>query len=199
MNPEEMTPSQLLKLTVIVEGGLGLLACVLGLLLDFPPWRHLHWEALALVRGLVATGPMLVGFLVCLRWPIGPLRSLRTFSEQVIRPMFSQCSVGELACISLWAGVGEELFFRGFLQPALVEWTGSVWWGIAAASVVFGLCHPISVVYFVLVMGVGVYLGGVVFYTENLLDAMVAHAVYDFLALVVLTRGGTMDRNKVDH
>lgn len=39
------------------------------------------------------------------------------------------------------AGFTEELFFRGFLQTRLEALTGSRWWGLGLASLLFGLYH----------------------------------------------------------
>lgn len=41
----------------------------------------------------------------------------------------------------LTAGFTEEFFFRGFLQTRLEALTGSRWWGLALASVLFALYH----------------------------------------------------------
>src|SRR5207253_1334176 len=110
----------------------------------------------------------------------GPLAKLKQFADEVIRPLFSSCRILDLAMIGLIAGVTEEMFFRGFLQPWLSElWCP--WAGIAAASVVFGLFHPITVLYAVWAVFVGAGLGIVVHCRENLLPAIVAHGVYDFV------------------
>jgi membrane protease YdiL (CAAX protease family) len=52
----------------------------------------------------------------------------------------------------------------------------------------FGLAHPMSTTYVVLATVVGVYLGGLLLVTDNLLAPIVAHAAYDFVALVYLVR-----------
>jgi len=45
--------------------------------------------------------------------------------------------------------------------------------------------------YAILATLIGVYFGGLVLWTENLLPAIIAHGVYDFAALVYLTRVGS--------
>ncbi len=195
MSTSSVSRGELLLGAVIVEGGLGGLACLVGLLLGHPPWQSFHWEPMAVFRGVVATLPMVGWFFLCLWWPIGPLRSLKEFADRVIRPLFSQCSVLDLAFISLLAGVGEEFLFRGVLLPVLVQWAGSVWIGILLASVTFGLLHPMTVAYFVLTSLVGIYLGVVTYYFGNVLDVIVVHALYDFLALVVLVKFSKPSQN----
>ena len=91
----------------------------------------------------------------------------------------------DLALISALAGLGEELLFRGVLQTVLA---GAVGLGLAVAltSIVFGLAHFISFTYAAYATVVGVYLGVLLIVFGNLLVPVVAHAAYDFLALVYL-------------
>ena len=56
------------------------------------------------------------------------------------------------------------------------------------ASAVFGLFHLVTPTYALLATIVGVYLGVCFAVTDNLLTVIVAHALYDFVALVYLTR-----------
>jgi membrane protease YdiL (CAAX protease family) len=114
-----MKRAHLLLLALAFEGGMAAAGCVLGWLLGFPPWLHIHWRPHDLLTGLAATVPMLLAFIVLFYWPVGPLRSLKDLSVRLIAPLFRTCTVLDLAVISLLAGVGEELLFRGFLMPAL--------------------------------------------------------------------------------
>jgi membrane protease YdiL (CAAX protease family) len=87
--------------------------------------------------------------------------------------------------ISLAAGVGEELLFRGLLQAAIADWLHP-WAGLGIASLVFGLAHSITRTYAVLATLLGAYLGGLWLACDNLLAPMITHALYDFLALLYL-------------
>ncbi|HEV3237849.1 MAG TPA: CPBP family intramembrane glutamic endopeptidase, partial [Gemmataceae bacterium] len=84
-------------------------------------------------------------------------------------------------------GIGEEMLFRGFTQAALATWLG-IWWALVLASVLFGLLHAITLTYAVLASLAGAYLGLVWIATDNLLAVIVAHALYDFVALTYLLR-----------
>ncbi len=178
-----------LVLTVVVEGGLMLLAWVAGWLLGPLPLATFFWEGLAAAWGAAATLPMLALFFACLRWPVGPLRRLAQLTDEVVRPLLGPCTLLDLAGISLLAGLGEEMLFRGVLQAVVGEWTGSAWVALAVASVVFGAAHAVSLTYAVLAAAMGAYLGWLWLATENLLSVVVAHALYDFVALVILLRG----------
>jgi uncharacterized protein len=169
------------------EAALGVLAVLIGCWLHPPPLATLSWDTHGLVMGLLASVPMLIGFAFCVRWPIGPLARIKDFSDEVIRPLFTPCTILELALISLAAGVGEELLFRGLIQAYLTEYWG-VWVGIGLASLIFGLMHLITPTYFVLAALLGIYLGGVWHVVGNLLSVIMAHAIYDFVALVYLVK-----------
>jgi membrane protease YdiL (CAAX protease family) len=175
-------------LSVVFEGGLGVVAVGLGWLLGQPPLATLRWRAGDAALGVASSLPMLVVFILCTRLPLGPLVRIRQLTDQVLRPMFAACSVSDLAAIALLAGVGEEMLFRGVLQATFGQRLGP-WIGISLASLVFGVCHLITPTYAVMVTLMGFYLGGVWLLSDNLLTVIVAHAVYDFLALVYVVHG----------
>jgi membrane protease YdiL (CAAX protease family) len=130
---------------------------------------------------------MLLGFMLCVRWPIGPLAQIKQFSEEVIRPLFAPCTLAELAALSLLAGIGEESLFRGVFQGLFIRWFG-ILPALIVPSVIFGLLHLITPTYAILAALMGIYLGCWVLFADNLLVAVIAHALYDFVALVYLVR-----------
>ena len=74
------------------------------------------------------------------------------------------------------------------VQGELQHWL-PWWWAVLLAGVFFGLLHAVTPTYAVLAGAIGVYLGVLWYYTDNLLVVVVAHASYDFLALLYLMRG----------
>ncbi len=178
---------------VLFEGGLGLIALVLGWLFGVPLRASIQWALPAVAGGAAATVPLLGLLWVCLRLPWAPLVELRRVVNELLLPLLRPARWWELAAISLLAGWGEELLFRGLLQQAIAERLGpsaGPWIGLAIASVVFGAVHWLTNAYAVLAGLIGVYLGGLWMATGNLLVPMVAHALYDFLALLYLVRLG---------
>ncbi|HZY86625.1 MAG TPA: CPBP family intramembrane glutamic endopeptidase [Gemmataceae bacterium] len=175
-------------LAILVEGGLILLALLLGWLLGQPPLRTFAWDYRGALWGLAGTLPMVLLFLLTLRWPLGPLRRIKQFSEQVLRPLLAPCTVVDLLGIAVLAGLGEEMLFRGVLQGSFSQ-RANPWVGLALASVVFGLMHFITPTYAVLATLMGAYLGLVWQWTGNLLAVVLMHALYDFLVLLYLLRG----------
>jgi membrane protease YdiL (CAAX protease family) len=172
------------------EGGLIALAWPLGWLLGESPLAELHLTPAGAALGVAATLPMLLAFAAMTRWPVGPLRRIREFLDEAVLPLLRGCGLAELALLALLAGAGEELVFRGVLQPALVRRLGTLP-GLLLTSGLFGLLHPITLTYVVLAAAIGLYLGVVALAGGNLLPVIVAHALYDFVVLVYLLRRRT--------
>ncbi len=185
------SPAQLLFMAVAVEGGLGLLAVGLGAWLDRPPWPMIQWTWEGAAWGVAAGIPLLLGLLGVVRLPLGRLARLARVIDELLVPLFHECRVVEMAVISAFAGLGEEMLFRGVVQVTIAEWFGGgigTWIGIIAAAILFGLLHPITTSYAVLAGLIGVYLGWLFAASGNLLVPIAAHGVYDFFALVYLVR-----------
>jgi len=187
--PEDDHPKRevIIIFAVFFEAGLAPLSLVLGWLLGHPPLAQFEWKMQDAVWGVVATIPLILMFLAMLRWPIGPLARVKKFCDLEVVPLLDKSTWSELALISLSAGVGEEMLFRGVLQGSLTSWLG-VTWGLSLASLLFGLLHPISVPYMVIAGFLGLYLGTVWILGGNLLTVMITHGLYDFAALAYLIR-----------
>ncbi len=191
-------PVDLFRPGLLVELALALAAAVIGWAIGFNPtasiqltsqgwpdlWRAAGW-------GVLATIPMAATVWLMDRYPLGPLREFSRVIEKRVMPLFRSLTIEQMAMLSFAAGVGEEMFFRGLLQAGLEHWIGvphGRWIALAAASLAFGLCHYVTTTYFVLATLVGVYLGALFLWTDHLLAPMVAHALYDFLAMLYLLR-----------
>ena len=192
-------PLSITATALIFEVGLGVVAVLVAWLLGHWPLPGIEFpvtdwsvQAQACLWGVAATGPMLVGMWLTDRCEIGPLRQLKLDFEQLIVPLFARCNVWQLALISLAAGIGEELLFRGLLQAGIAEWldvSHATWIALIVASIVFGLAHMVSMAYAVIAALIGAYLGVIMLMTNNVLTPIVAHGLYDFLALLYLVYG----------
>jgi membrane protease YdiL (CAAX protease family) len=197
--PEDDKPGRdvIIIFAVFFEVGLAPLALFLGWLMGHPPLAKFVWSLRDARWGALAAVPLIVMFLVMLTWPIGPLARVKKFCDEEVVPLFDKSYWSEIALISLSAGVCEEMLFRGVLQASLTDWLGTAW-GLALASVLFGLLHPISVAYVLIAGFLGFYLGGVWILNGNLLTVMVTHALYDFAVLGYLIRIQHRDEGKVE-
>ncbi len=175
--------SRTFALAMLFESGLGFIGVGVATLASISLADRLHWTVVAVERGLLATLPMLamLGLLMSSTWP--PIVEIRQHVEQLVRQMFSRSHWLEIALISLAAGIGEELLFRGALQPWIASWT-TPWTALAVVSLLFGLAHALSTSYFVLATLIGAYFGWLAMEFDDLVAPIVAHAVYDFVALI---------------
>ena len=173
---------------VAFEAALGLLALPVGQLLgvDQTPWFHLpDGKQLLLALG-AAAGIILAAWLLGqLRWP--PLEEMFRLLAKLLGPLLRHGRWWHWALLAAVAGWGEEAMFRGAVQKGLEGYLG-IWPALVVASVVFGLLHAITPLYFLLATLAGAYLGLVYHYSGNLLAAAAVHALYDFWAFWSLSR-----------
>jgi len=174
---------------VFFEGGLAPLSLLLGWWLGYSPLSRFSWIARDALIGAAAAIPPVLFFLAMLRWPIGPFGRLKRFCEEEFVPLLANSTWSDITLIAISAGVGEEMLFRGVFQSALIGSTGTIS-GLILASLLFGLLHPISLLYATVGSLMGMYLGWLFLVSNNLLTAMMAHAVYDFLLMAYLLRIG---------
>ena len=122
-------------------------------------------------------------WLLCHAPPVRAVRAVRRVYRDILQPLFAAIGVREVVVIAIAAGVGEELLFRGALQPEI---------GLVPASLVFGALHTggrgtLAFGCWVAVMGAA--LGWLAVATGGLLAPIVAHALYDAAALVYIRWG----------
>lgn len=185
LNNNEQDREEALRSAVFFEGMLGIGAVFFGWLIGFYPLDLIKLDPTLpydLGFALLITLPMGGAFLLLTRFPLGPFRLIRSHMDEIIVPLFHKLSIFDLLLISLLAGVGEELLFRGLLQPAIGYWTGPLG-GLILASLLFGLAHLITPTYAIMAGLMGLVIGWSSNYTDNLLTAILIHAAYDFIAL----------------
>jgi len=187
MDEESSAPQNIALAAAIFEASLTPIAAALGWLVGLNPVALVHLSLTGLGAGAVATVPLLLLLWACLKTPWQPLRRISHVLDHLLVPPFRHVGVAELAIISILAGLGEELLFRGVIQEATARWIGGptgAWVGLLLGAALFALAHPITVAYGVLAGILGLYLGWLWLATGNLLVPVTAHALYDFVALV---------------
>jgi CAAX protease family protein len=122
-----------------------------------------------------------------LRTGWSPIRRLVALVTEQIGPALAGCSVAELVLLAVAAGVSEEVLFRGVLQTGLAR-VVPAWLALLVASAAFGLVHFASRTYAAVAGVIGVYLGTLLLVQGSLLTPIVTHTLYDFVALLYLTR-----------
>jgi membrane protease YdiL (CAAX protease family) len=85
--------------------------------------------------------------------------------------------------LSLSAGVGEELVWRGVLPALIALLTGSLGIGVALSVISFALAHAIQGIRSVLaIAGIATAFHALVFISGSLYPAMLVHFAYDVIA-----------------
>jgi uncharacterized protein len=92
--------------------------------------------------------------------------------------------ITNLVFISVFAGVGEELFFRGVLQRLFIKAFKNPWAGILVTAFLFSALH-VQFFGFIPRFLLGILLGAVYWYSGSLLTAIVAHFIYDAFFITV--------------
>lgn len=134
---------------------------------------------LAVAAATVAAGVLLMAAARLLRIRESPLIHFllpRTGSEKIA-----------FGGLSVSAGIAEELVFRAFLIAALIDGGASLGLAVGFSVVVFALSHAYQGVLGVLRVGVlGALLTAPMLLTGSVYPAMIAHALLDLLAGLVL-------------
>jgi membrane protease YdiL (CAAX protease family) len=89
-----------------------------------------------------------------------------------------------LVFIALFAGIGEELFFRGILQRMFIRLTKNPWVGIIVTAIIFSGIHFQFYGFFPRLL-LGILLGAIYWYSGSLWVAILAHFLYD-AAIIIL-------------
>lgn len=206
IKPQEQSPDEVFVTAVLFESSLALLALFLGWALgpsarDLVPELNADqiWPVVSgLGQGLAAALPILAVVEMIRRIPWEPILELERLTDDAMIKSMLKLRPSELIVISLCAGIGEELLFRGWLMYWLVDVlalaspqghpTGILIGALVTSSVVFGFFHPITRLYIFLATLMGIYFGALVIWTGNLLVPITAHAAYDAAQLLITKR-----------
>lgn len=176
-----------LRLALTGEAGLLLLAWGLGRWLGISPLQQIHPDLDGVLWGVAATVPLLLGLAWMLAARSGPVHRLVSFVVDQLGALVAARSPAELALLAAVAGISEEVLFRGVVQVALARVFGDPG-ALLAASVLFGLVHFATRAYAVLAGVMGLYLGALFLFQGTLLAPIITHALYDFIALILVAR-----------
>lgn len=173
----------------LFEFALLLLGIILGWVFSVSPVENLQWTWTAAMWGSLAGALLFLLIMGLEQLPFDSLRSIQDTVIEIIGRPLSQCNLAELALLAILAGIGEEVLFRGFLMTWLESW-GGYWLGLGASSFAFGLVHSVTWTYTLFATLAGAFLGWLFDATgqRNLLVPIVAHALYDFLAFIMIAR-----------
>lgn len=128
-----------------------------------------------------------IGLLLAVAIAVSSRTFFARFTPDLLRnifvPILGHASPGDVVLLALLPGLGEEMLFRGTVQPEI---------GLAAASVVFGLLHSgfsrELLPYGVWATVVGAVLGALYTATGNLWGCIAAHSLVNAMGALWLRR-----------
>ncbi len=178
-----MEREQFVRLGVLTEVVLLVAAAIVNWLWPIP----VELNPLRSATGLTNLGAVLFGLaggLLLSSWfwfswtsHFAPLRRIQEFVRDHLAPPLSQCKAWEIFVIAAFAGIGEEVLFRGVLQPRV---------GWLVATVLFGLAHAITPTYVIVAAILGGLLGQLQLIGGNLWAPIIAHALYDYIGFYLV-------------
>ena len=157
-----------------------------SVLLGIPLLASIKGSALDIALGVIATAPLAVFLLWFMRTQITAFASFRESQIAFFSSIGFEFTWPRILLMAIAAGVCEELLFRGVLQTFADRYTPTII-AVVLTNVLFGLLHWRTALYALIAGVVGAYLGILFWITENLAAPIVAHALYDLMALY-LTR-----------
>jgi len=158
--------------------------CLIAALLPLPFERPGVWSALGLAglftwQTLLSSAlGLIIGALVAalvIHW-----QPMRVVAEQLMQLVaWETLRTFDYVLIALMAAVGEELLFRGALQPLI---------GLLPVAVIFGLLHFTSIAHVILAGMLGLLLGWLYQWSGSLWSPMAAHFWVDLATGLLLAR-----------
>ncbi len=167
------------RLAVVFYSALLIVAALLGALWNRNVFTLGDRPLLSLLIGVaIACGTVTSGILLFRLVP-----ALRKLSDELAPLLVDGARGRDLVLVSVASGVGEEVLFRGALQPVL---------GIVLASLLFGVLHVGPdrryLIWTLWAVGAGFLFGYLYIWTGGLLAPITAHVLHNAATLLLWKR-----------
>lgn len=116
------------------------------------------------------------------------MRTMEEAANHILELVTSQHStwdlISNLLIFAVLAGVCEEFFFQGALQPLMMKWTKNPHIGILITALIFSALH-FQFYGFIPRFVLGVYLGYLFFWSRSLWLPILAHVLHNALSILI--------------
>ena len=116
------------------------------------------------------------------------MRDMEEAANQILELVTSQHSswdlIANILVFAVLAGICEEFFFQGALQPLLMNWTRNPHVGILLTALIFSALH-FQFYGFIPRFLLGVYLGYLFYWSRSLWLPILAHVLHNALSIMV--------------
>jgi membrane protease YdiL (CAAX protease family) len=177
--PFKQVGTRFVKLAAVFYAALILAAAVLGVFTGQDVFALGDRAALNLFIGvIVACGTVISGLVIYRLIPV-----LRGLSDELAPHLVDGARRRDLVLVSILSGVGEEVFFRGALQPLV---------GLVVASLLFGALHVGPdrryLVWTLWAVAAGFLFGALYLWTGGILAPVTAHVLHNAATLLLWKR-----------
>lgn len=177
--PFRSVDTRFVRLAAAFYAALILAAAVLGALTGRDVFALGDRAVLNLFIGVAVVGVTVISGLILYR--LVPV--LRGISDEIAPHLVDGARRRDLILVSILSGVGEEVFFRGALQPLL---------GLVVASLLFGALHigpdRRYLVWTLWAVGAGFLFGALYLWTGGMLAPVTAHVLHNATTLLIWKR-----------
>ena len=163
------------------------LAFLIGVWAQLGPVDSFHLSANGVFLGLATLAPMLLLLVALEKWDHPRVSAFREQQIDFFQGLGFELTPIRIVLLSLGAGIGEELLFRGAIQANLTNHLPIIL-AIAIPSFIFGILHSANRIYMALAGIISIYLGIVFHITGNILVPILAHTIYDIIAFIYTDR-----------
>jgi len=197
MNEPVIKPKQFFKTALYFESSLILVAIVLGWIAEIDPFEFIFFNEQVLINGVIGTIPLCIIFLALNHIKTDALLKIRQVLHDTLGESLEHLHWTDLFILAAVAGISEEILFRGVIQPWLENSWGLVA-GLIISSIIFGLVHAVTWLYFILAASISAYLGMYLDYesTRNLVTPIIIHGLYDFFAFMAILQSYRLAQQK---
>lgn len=144
-----------------------------------PRMALISWTAAAVLLAVTIAG-------LRLRWPGRTAASKARLYSMLPRNERERLPYAGV-CIA--AGIAEEIVYRGVLTTLLQSYTRSLPLAVVVSAIVFGVSHSLQGTRAVLATAlIALVMQALVIVAHSLIPAMVVHALYDFVAGILIPR-----------
>jgi len=197
MNEPTIDPDSFFKTACYFESTLVLVAIAIGWLVDINPFEFIVFNEQAVINGIMGTLPLCLIFIALNQLQLESLQKIKQVLHSTLGASLQKHHWADLFVLAAIAGISEEILFRGVIQP----WMENSWGmmaGLLVSSVIFGLVHAVTALYFIMATAVSIYLGLYLDYdtTRNLLTPIIIHSLYDFFAFVLILHSYRLEQQK---
>jgi len=199
MNEPSIDPENFFKTACYFESSLILVALFLGWIAGINPFETIIFNENTFINGILGTLPLCLIFIALNQMESKALQQIRKLLQETLGASLVKYHWTDLFVLAAIAGISEEILFRGVIQP----WIENSWGmlaGLLVSSLIFGLIHAVTPLYFIMATAVSLYLGLYLDYgdTRNLLTPIIIHGLYDFFAFLVILHAYRIENSKVN-